>query len=158
MNQDSGRARGEPSRLFLGSAYLFGGLAGLALGFFGVFLVPAGPRLGGVLLSVGVALAAVGNAGLAALVRWFTGTRLGSMIVMVGWIPVVLWFGSSRPEGDLVVEANATGYMFLVVGSVVPVVVAMIGSPRRGLLALPPAGPRSSHPPDPGLDGNRPAS
>jgi hypothetical protein len=134
-------AAGEPSRLFLGSAYTFGGLLGLVLGFYGVFLVPVGPRPGGIPLSVGVACALVGNGGAAMLVRWFTGTRLGAMIVLAGWVPIVLWFGSARPEGDLLVRASVTGYLFLVVGVVVPVVVAVVGPPRRGLFAILAAGP-----------------
>ncbi len=125
----------EPSRAFLGAAYVFGWLVGLALGFYGVFLVPVGPRPGGVLLSVGVAFALAGNAAAALLVRWFTGTRLGAMIVAAGWIPVVLCFGVARPEGDLLLTADTAGYLFLLVGAIVPVVVAMLGPPRRGLSA-----------------------
>ncbi len=134
--EGSGVADGEPSRLFLGPAYTVGWLAGLALGFYGVFLVPVGPRPGGILLSVGVVLALVGNVGVATLVRWLTGTRLGAMIVLAGWIPVVLLFASSRPEGDLILRASTTGYLFLVIGAIAPVVVAMLGSPRRGLSVI----------------------
>ncbi len=137
VNQDSGRVECEPSRLFLGSAYTFGWLAGLALGFYGVFLVPAGPRPGGILMSAGVFLALVGNVGVAMLVRWLTGTRLGAMIVLAAWIPIVLVFASSRPEGDLLLRASTAGYLFLVIGATAPVVVAVIGSPRRGLSAIP---------------------
>jgi hypothetical protein len=127
----------EPTRRFLAAAYVFGALAGLALGVYGVFLVPAGPRPGGTLFSVGLALAVFGNAGLAALVRWWTGTRLGALIPLVGWVPVVLLFGTTRAEGDLGLEANTTGYLFLIMGAFIPVIVAMIGRPRRGLSAFP---------------------
>ncbi len=164
---DSGSGAGagaEPSRAFLGSAYVFGWLVGLALGFYGVFLVPVGPRPGGVLLSVGVAFALAGNTAAALLVRWFTGTRLGAMIVAVGWIPIVLCFGVARPEGDLLLTAGTAGYLFLVVGAIAPVVVAMLGSPRRGLSATLATGPRGSasgphpdqRPPAQGSDHRRP--
>jgi hypothetical protein len=63
------------------------------------------------------------------------------VIVLAGWVPIVLWFGSTRPEGDLLVRASVTGYLFLVVGAVVPVVVAVVGPPRRGLSAILAAGP-----------------
>nr|WP_131769542.1 DUF6113 family protein [Candidatus Protofrankia californiensis] len=132
----------EMSRSFLGSAYTFGAFGGLALGLYGVFLVPAGPRLGGVLLSVGVAVAVLGNVGLAALVRWLTGTRLGAVILLVGWVPIVLWLAAARPEGDLLLQAKTAGYLFMVFGALAPVIVAMIGLPPRGLSALPLAGPR----------------
>ncbi|AEH08351.1 hypothetical protein FsymDg_0839 [Candidatus Protofrankia datiscae] len=133
----------EMSRLFLGSAYTFGAFGGLALGLYGVFLVPAGPRPGGVLLSVGIAVAMVGNTGLAVLARWLTGTRLGAVIPLAGWVPIVLWLAAARPEGDLLLQAKAAGYLFMVLGALAPVVVAMIGLPPRGLSAVPLPGPRN---------------
>lgn len=127
----------EPSRLFLGFAYAFGLLAGVLLGIYGVVAVPAGPRPGGVLLSLGLPLAILGNTGVALLVRWLTGTRLGAMILLVGWVPVVLALGSSRPEGDLMLRSTATGYAFLALGALAPVVVAVSFTPRRGLTGIP---------------------
>lgn len=143
-----GPGAAEPSRLFLASAYVFGGLAGVALGLYGVFLVPAGPRPGGTLLSIGLLLALVGNAGAALFVRWLTGTRLGAMVPLVGWIPVVLLLAASRTEGDLMLRATTTGYLFLGVGMLAPVVVAVLGRARRGLTGLPPT-PPSRLPPTP---------
>jgi len=123
---------------FLGASYVFGVVAGVLLGVYGVLLVPAGPRIGGTLLSAGLALAVVGNAGLAMLVRWLTGTRLGAMIPLAGWLPMVALLGSTRTEGDIMLRASVTGYLFLGVGVLVPVVVAVLGRTRRGLTALPP--------------------
>ncbi len=127
----------EPGRAFLGVSYVFGVVAGLALGVYGVVLVPAGPRPGGTLISIGLLLALFGNTGVPFLVRWLTGTRLGAMIPLVGWIPAVLLLASSRTEGDLLLKATATGYLFLGIGVFAPVVVAVFGQARRGLTALP---------------------
>jgi hypothetical protein len=134
----------EPSRVFLGCAYAFGLFVGAGLALYGVVAVPAGPRIGGTLLSLGLAIALVGNAGAAMLVRWLTGTRLGAMTVLIGWSPVVLALGSSRPEGDLMLRASLDGYLFLILGALSPVVVAVLGRARRGLtaLTLPPRPPR----------------
>ncbi|ABW10323.1 hypothetical protein Franean1_0867 [Parafrankia sp. EAN1pec] len=132
---------GEPHRAFLGVSYAFGIVAGLVLGVYGVVLVPSGPRPGGALISIGLLLALFGNTGVPFLVRWLTGTRLGAMIPLVGWIPVVLLLASSRTEGDLLLKATATGYLFLGIGVFAPVVVAVFGQARRGLTALPPRPP-----------------
>ncbi|MCK9893699.1 DUF6113 family protein [Frankia sp. AgB32] len=131
-------AEPEPGRLFLGAAYVLGVVLGLGLGLYGVFLLPAGPGLGGTVIAVGLLLALFGNAAAALLVRWLTGTRLGPMTVLIGWVPVVLLFSAARPEGDLLLRANAAGYTFLLVGGLSPVVVTAVGRARRGLTALPP--------------------
>ncbi|WP_242424623.1 DUF6113 family protein [Frankia sp. EI5c] len=133
------RGDAEPGRLFLGASYAFGVVAGFALGLYGVVLVAEGPRPGGFLISVGLLLALFGNAGLAYLMRWLTGTRLGAMVVLAGWTPVVLALASSRTEGDVLLRASAAGYLFLLFGLLAPVVVAVVGQARRGLTALPPA-------------------
>lgn len=123
--------------MFLGASYALGVVLGVGLGLYGVFLLPAGPDLGGTVLSVGLLLAVVGNAAAALLVRWLTGTRLGPVTVLLGWTPVVLLFAASRPEGDLLMRANATAYAFLLLGGLSPIVVAVAGRARRGLTALP---------------------
>jgi hypothetical protein len=133
---------GEPSRILLGGSYLFGTLVGVALGVYGVVAGAAGPRPGGTLISLGLLLALVGNTGAALLVRWLTGTRLGALVVLIGWIPVVLALGSSRPEGDLLLRSSTTGYLFLAIGALGPLAVGVIGSPRRGLTAIPPPAAR----------------
>jgi hypothetical protein len=130
----------------LAASYAFGALAGVVLGLYGVFAVPAGPRLGTTLLSLGVAIAAVGNVAVAVFVRWLVGTRLGATIVLLGWMPTVVWLGTSRTEGDLVLQATGNGYLFLGLGAVAPIAVAVFGRPRRGLTSLsplPPLPPRS---------------
>jgi Family of unknown function (DUF6113) len=133
------RQPAEPSRAFLAAAYTFAVVLGAALGLYGAFLAPAGPRLGGLLLSIGVGLAVVGNGGAALLLAVLTGTRLGACMLLFGWAPVVLWFGSGRPEGDLVLPAGTTSYVFLIAGIFVPVVVSVTVRPTRGLLG--PLGP-----------------
>ncbi|WP_232291771.1 DUF6113 family protein [Frankia sp. QA3] len=128
----------EPSRIFLGVSYALGVVLGVGLGLYGVFLVPDGPRPGGMLLSVGLLLALVGNGAAALLLRWLTGTRLGPMTVLIGWTPVVLLLAASRPEGDLLLRSSATAYAFLLLGGLSPIVVAVLGGARRGLTAIPP--------------------
>ncbi|MEX5636490.1 DUF6113 family protein [Parafrankia sp. FMc2] len=144
-----------PGRVFLSGSYAFGVLAGFVLGLYGVVLVAAGPRPGGFLISIGLLMALIGNAGAALLVRWLTGTRLGAMIILVGWLPIVLALASSRTEGDLLLKASATGYLFLGIGVLTPVVVAVVGKARRGLTALPPmaAPPRVPSRPAPRAGG-----
>jgi len=134
----------NPPWPFLAGAYALGLVAGVILGIYGVAWVPEGLRFGGVFLSVGMLLALVGNAGLALLVRWLTGTRLGALVVLIGWAPGVLALGSSRPEGDLMLRATTTGYLFLALGALAPIGIAVFGPARRGLTAftLPPPGPR----------------
>ncbi|ONH33590.1 hypothetical protein BL253_00720 [Pseudofrankia asymbiotica] len=127
----------EPSRLFLGGAYAFGLLAGVILGVYGVAAVPAGPRLGDTLLSLGLLLVVVGNVGVPMLVRWWTGTRLGACIMLVGWTPVVLALGSSRGEGDLMLRSSSTAYLFLAFGVLAPILVAVVSPSRRGLTGFP---------------------
>lgn len=122
----------------LGCGYALGLLFGVVLGLYGPFLVPAGPRLGGWLLSYGVLLALIGNPTAALAARSFTGTRLGAMTVLIGWAPIAIWLGTSRPEGDLILQGDGKGYLFLAIGAIAPIVVAVVGQPRRGLTALPP--------------------
>lgn len=133
---------GEPSRLFLCGAYAFGLLAGVMLGVYGVAAVPAGPRVGGTLISLGLLLVVVGNLGVPMLLRWLTGTRLGACTMLIGWVPVVLLLGSTRGEGDLLLRASPTSYLFLALGVLAPLLVAALLPSRRGLTAfpLPPAG------------------
>src|SRR5262245_50755225 len=123
--------REDPSRVFLVGAYLFALVAGVLLALYGVAAVPVGLRFGGLFLSVGVLVAVVGNTGVSLLVRWLTGTRLGPTVVLVGWAPVALMLGSARPEGDLMLRATVSGYLFLGVGLLAPIVVAVLGPARR---------------------------
>ncbi len=128
----------QPGRAFLTASYTLGVFLGVGLGLYGVFLVPAGPRPGGMLLSLGVLVALVGNGGAALLVRWLTGTRLGPTTVLIGWAVVVLLFASSRPEGDLLLRASGFGYAFLLLEALSPIAVIVLAGARRGLAVLPP--------------------
>jgi hypothetical protein len=132
----------NPPRPYLLAAYALGLVLGFVLGLYGVAWAPEGLRLGGTFLSAGLLLALVGNTGVAMLGRWLTGTRLGALVVLVGWAPIVLALGSSRPEGDLMLRATTTGYLFLALGALAPVTVAVVGPARRGMtaLTLPPSG------------------
>jgi|GEM_PF-1622164 hypothetical protein len=137
-----GQAETTPPTAFLAGTYVFAVLLGAALGLYGAFLAPAGPRLGGLLLSAGVAVAVVGNGGASLLLAWLTGTRLGIGLLILGWAVVVLWLGTGRPEGDIILPSGATSYVFLLAGVIVPVGVAFAVRPRRGLFApLPPPPP-----------------
>jgi hypothetical protein len=89
---------------------------GATLGVVGAFLIPAGPRIGSVLLSVGVAVALVGNIVSGLLGTEMTGNRLGAIVPGIGWVVVVLPLGAKRPEGDLVVTGDTKGYAFLLAG------------------------------------------
>jgi hypothetical protein len=131
-------AEAEPGRVFLGASYALGVVLGVGLGLYGVFLLPAGPAVGSTVLSIGLLFALVGNTAAAVLVRWLTGTRLGPVTVLIGWIPIVLMFAATRPEGDLLVRSSGTAYAFLLLGGLAPIVAAVVGRVRRGLTALPP--------------------
>jgi hypothetical protein len=138
------------SRPYLVAAYTFLLLAGIGFGVVGSFLVPAGPRVGGLLLSYGVAVGLGGNAGLAVLGLWLTRARMGALLPLLGWGPVVMWLGSRRAEGDLILTGSAEAYVFLFAGAIAPVAVAILGRPTRGFTGLPtpvPAPARRATPP-----------
>lgn len=65
-------------------------------------------------LLLALALAAVGYA----LAGWVLQNRLAVLAPGAGWLVPVLVMSVPRPEGDLVVAANPTGYAFLLGGSV----------------------------------------
>jgi hypothetical protein len=105
-----------PSPLPLLGAVVLLFVLGLVLGIFGAFLIPAGPRIGSVLLSVGVLVAVVGNIVAGVLGTEMTGNRLGAIVPGIGWVVAVLPLGAKRPEGDLVVTGDTKGYAFLLAG------------------------------------------
>jgi hypothetical protein len=112
---------------------LLGGL-GLILGVVGAFHVPAGPRVAGLLLSVGVTVAVVGNVVAGLFGAAVTGSRLGAAVPLLGWILAVLPLSAQRSEGDLIIEGDAKGLAFLLLGTVsgaVPIGVAGAGPSRR---------------------------
>lgn len=94
---------------------------GLVLGIFGALLIPAGPRIGSVLLSVGVAVAFFGNIVSGVLGLEMTGNRLGAIVPGIGWVVAVLPLGAKRPEGDLIVTGDTKGYAFLLAGLIAAV-------------------------------------
>ncbi|HEX6471341.1 MAG TPA: DUF6113 family protein [Streptosporangiaceae bacterium] len=49
---------------------------------------------------------------------WAMGTRLGAVAPTVGWLVVVIFMSSRRPEGDLVISGSAAGYIYLLGGTV----------------------------------------
>jgi hypothetical protein len=132
----------EFTRPYLLAAYAFLLLAGIGFGVVGAFLVPAGPRIGAVLLSYGVAVGLVGNAGLSLLGLWLTRTRMGALLLLLGWGPVVIWLGTRRTEGDLILTGRAEAYVFLFAGALAPVAVAVLGRPTRGVTGMPAPPPR----------------
>ena len=89
---ESPRPAGQPSHrqplspLPLLGAVVLSFLLGLVLGVFGALLIPAGPRIGPVLLSVGVAVALIGNVVGGVLGTEMTGSRLGAIAFGVGWM------------------------------------------------------------------------
>jgi hypothetical protein len=105
-----------PSPLPLLGAVVLLFVLGLVLGIFGALLIPAGPRIGSVLLSVGVAVALIGNLVSGVLGVEMTGNRLGAIVPGIGWVVAVLPLGAKRPEGDLIVTGDTKGYAFLLVG------------------------------------------
>lgn len=111
----------NPGPLLAAVLLLF--ILGLVLGIFGALLIPAGPRIGSVLLSVGVAVALIGNIVAGVLGTEMTGNRLGAIVPGIGWVVAVLPLGAKRPEGDLVVTGDTKGYAFLLVGLLAAVVV-----------------------------------
>lgn len=64
-------------------------------------------------LPVGLLLALAGPAVLIALVRLAGGGRVGAGLAFGGWVAACLVLSVQRPEGDLVLVADAFGYAFL---------------------------------------------
>ena len=86
-----------PNPLSLLGAVLLLFVLGLVLGIFGAFLIPAGPRIGSVLLSIGVVVALIGNIVSGVLGTEMTGNRLGAIVPGIGWVVAVLPLGAKRP-------------------------------------------------------------
>ncbi len=117
---------------------------GVLLGVWGAFLVPAGPRVGagaGVLLSVGVLVAAVGNPVAALLGAWVAASRLGAVLFVAAWLLTVLELSTSRPGGSVVLVGGGVlavdSTLFLIVGAVAGIAATVLapaagGSPGAG--------------------------
>jgi hypothetical protein len=90
------------------------------------------PALGGVpldpLVPIGLSLALFGLLyGAGRLMA----SKLGAFVPGVGWMLVALVFSVKRPEGDLVIAANAAGYWYLVTGALA-LVAAVLLIPSSG--------------------------
>ncbi|MHB8342463.1 MAG: DUF6113 family protein [Mycobacteriales bacterium] len=116
---------------------------GLLLGVWGAFLVPAGPVVGSATpLSIGVAVALVGNPGAAWLAVTLTRSRAGAMLPLLGWLVAAFPLAMSRPNGSIVLTGGGSlslvSLLFLLAGLVaglaasvlLPVPVASPGPPR----------------------------
>ena len=55
-----------------------------------------------------------------------TGTKLGAGIPLAGWFAVLMVMMAPRPEGDFVLAAGLTSYLYLFVGAVAGVVCATL--------------------------------
>lgn len=97
---------------------LVAGALGIGVGLLGALAHSMSVRMLGLSLPVGLLPALAGLAGL--LVG--TGTILRSRLVLLapaaGWALAVFPLAVPRPEGDLVVAASASGYVFLLGGAV----------------------------------------
>lgn len=98
------------------------GAMGFVLGAVAAFLVPAGPRVGSVLLSYGVVLALVGVPALTAFTCWASGERLAGLGPLTGFILAATL--ASSPQGEQIVLPNAPAapdylatYLFLLGGT-----------------------------------------
>lgn len=93
---------------------------GVLLAFVGAFLVPAGPRIAGAPpVSVGDAIALVGNAGAAWLALAMTRRRGRAAIPLVSWTVVTLALMATRVSGSYVFAAGdltVPSYLFPLLG------------------------------------------
>lgn len=69
-------------------------------------------------LSYGVLVGAVGNY----LLCWAggrgTGTRAGAVVPAAAWLVTVLYLGTGRPEGDVLLAGSLAGLLYVLVGAV----------------------------------------
>ncbi len=99
---------------------------GVLLALWGALLVPAGPRLAGHVLSVGVVIAVVGNV-LFARLGLRASAPFGGLALMVGWTAVALVLGSRRSNGTVVLPGSGD--------LAVPALVFVLGGLVAGILA-----------------------
>jgi hypothetical protein len=64
-------------------------------------------------------LALVAAASVYVLAGWLLGNRLAVLAPAVGWLIAVLVLSAPSGDGDLVVAANVSGYVFLLGGATV---------------------------------------
>ena len=90
----------------------------------GAFLVPFEPLPG---LSIGVVVAVAGNYALGMAGRRVGGNTGSAAAPGASWLAVVLYLGSGRAEGDLVLTNDAASFIFILAGAVA----AAVGIARR---------------------------
>ncbi|MFD9127502.1 DUF6113 family protein [Kitasatospora sp. NPDC059571] len=89
---------------------------------------------------VGVLLAFGATGGLFYGGLRLTGTKLGAGIPLAGWFAVLLVMMAPRPEGDFVLAAGVTSYLYLFAGAVAGVVCATLPTRSGPGFGAPPAG------------------
>lgn len=103
-----------------GVIFLFGVVSG-TLGAFHYELLDVALGSGRIPFGAAILAIAVGVA------CWLAGramtTRLGAVLLGIGWLAVTILFATQRPEGDLAVTGTAPGYVYLYGG----LMLAMIG-------------------------------
>ncbi len=102
-------------------------LLAVQLAVWGSFLTPL--RVGGVLVPVAWAVAAVGNVGLGVVGGRLLG-RVGAAVPVLLWLVIAFTLGGRRAEGDLIVTNSIGGVGFLLVGAVAGAVAVSLS--RRG--------------------------
>ncbi|GAA2749487.1 MULTISPECIES: DUF6113 family protein [Kitasatospora] len=107
--------------------FLLGVLVSLCGAFVQTLWAPAG------LVLALVATAALFYGGLRA-----TGTKLGAGIPLGGWFLVLMVLLAPRREGDLVLEASVTSYLYLFLGAVAGVVCATLPTRSGFAFGVPP--------------------
>jgi len=92
---------------------------GVAVAALGAVVHPVTVELIGVPLPIGLAIALTAETALLVAGGAAVGSRWGAAIPALAWLLTVLVCSVPRPEGDLLVAANAAGYAFLLLGTVV---------------------------------------
>nr|WP_237419393.1 DUF6113 family protein [Kitasatospora sp. SID7827] len=90
----------------------------------------------------GVVLALAGTAGLFYGGLRATGTKLGAGCALGGWFLVLAVLLAPRPEGDLVLSATPSAYLYLFGGAVLGVVCATLPTRSGFLFGVPAPEPR----------------
>ena len=107
-------------------------LAGLWTGAAGAFAQAITFDFAGVALPVGLVGALAVTATVLLTGARVVRSRTGAVVPALGWLVAVLVLSSGRPEGDLVLPANAGSYAFLLLGTVVVGAVVGFSGPRAG--------------------------
>lgn len=115
---------------------------GVLLAAWGAFLVPAGPVVGRATpLSIGAAIALVGNPGAVWLGLVLTRSRGGALLPLLGWLVAAFLLSTSRPNGSVILAGGGSlqlvSLLFLLGGLVAGLAAAV-------LLPLPAASPGRS--------------